>query len=262
MIRLTVALEDGVNMAKKSEIEPKIRKVLAAVRRAEECGTPYHEAGHAVGHFVCGYAYGKIESISVRKRNKTAGGKRWTIHGSIRFTSQDEDVNYTASVFKESTEPFVRKIAKDDLTGHIVGTLAGLAAEWKWRKDPFPLDWLCNVWSGVGEKCSNTDVAYAFALAKVLTANNDETAGLLLEKVAAWTTELIHVPRVWKVIEALACELDSRKSITGIEAYDVMVHAWDCKPHAYPAGQLGEIWRRRLFSGLRQSEAWNKPPAA
>jgi len=195
----------------------------------------FHEAGHAAMHWFWGTA-GDFCHIDMRPNSDFLASVRW------------RPVASEAEIGEMRSWP---SAARGMATRCIMQLLGGPCAqnlECDRDEEWFEL-LMFNEWEpGPDQK---SDIARAVRIALALTGEKGPEPGprsrTFLAKISRWTDEAFGDPRLWGVVEALACRLQHVQSILdGDEAWEVMKRAWGGDP-SWAALEMGRKWRRRLI---------------
>jgi hypothetical protein len=193
----------------------------------------FHEAGHAVVEFLLGRARGHLVHISMRGDHAVAARVRRERCMDVMFLHQ------LRGPIADDQHAFARAMAVREA----VQCFAGPAAEWEATGDPDD-HWFSHLCKAADYE-ENSDFDDALLFARKVT-NSEGKAWLLLRRIAAWTDELLSLPRVWKTVESLANSLHHGIEMPGAVACEIMERAWG-GDHRLPIFTLGRKWRRRML---------------
>jgi hypothetical protein len=213
---------------------------MKAIRRR----AAYHEAGHAVYHWL-GMTPGDLYDIDMRPNGDSVA----------RVNSKNV---VTSEVFIRAQlqydKAFGRALAASGVLFLLLGPAAENAVEGK------DSDWLSNLidemyveHDPVPEN-DGSDIARAIRIAMAAYGEKGKRPWTFIYRVGKWADELVSIPQVWNTVESMAKELQASDYIGSDRAWDIMEAGWGEDARGpIPFFALGRKWRRRLFCSPKQN---------
>lgn len=215
------------------------KRVQEAVRQLRRT-VAYHEAGHAVTHYLLGEWTEFIEmDVSEETFWKTEGN--WARTRCFK-AGPEYDVGELLATELRQARAIAARYAVNYLAGACVENIV----------DPCYFDWLDNMFDEAEEMDDPyfTDIMRAMRTVNVLYPHHPGRRYHNLLRMKQYTEELFAEPCVWSLVEALAAELQQTDYLEGIQIRTLLDGVCTDTAHVAPMYSLGRKWRRRF--GLRR----------
>lgn len=216
------------------------RRVQEAVRQLRR-NVAYHEAGHAVTHFLLSEWMEFVEiDVSEETFWETTGN--W---GRTRCfqVGPEYDVGQLLQTDIRQARAVAARYAVNYLSGACVTNIL----------EPTAIDWVEEMFEEAEELDDPyyTDIMRAMRVMNLLYPRHRGRQNRHLAHMQQYTDELFREPRVWSLVEALATELQQTDYLDGIEIFSLLNGIYDDRVNVTPMYSLGRKWRRRF--GLRRN---------
>lgn len=209
------------------------QSVLQQIRRS----AAYHEAGHAVTHYMLGEQM-EFVRMDVHEDTLYLTDGNWAV--TRCFSNYSNLVTFESLL--NSNRPQARAIA----ARMTVNLLAGNCVESIIEGDEG--DWLYWMEEEMheSEDATNSDIARTIQIVKSIYPNQLGRESWYLNLIRSWTEELFAEPSVWAMAEAVANRLLTTDFLPGYEIFRICDSLNEDKVYIAPACSLGRRWRRRF----------------